>query len=162
MTSGGRTTILLVEDQCALRVLAAKVLSDHGYTVLTASNGAEALQISNAPSVPEIDLLLTDVIMPIMGGKEVADRLTAKRPSLKVLFTSGYAYDTIASQRILKPGSAFTQKPFLPMNLVGKVRKVLDGTLPTQPRQDYRFAVFNVNPDNTPHLPSTADLDCEM
>ena len=109
MTSGGRATILLVEDESALRVLAAKVLSDHGYTVLTASNGAEALQIADAPSVPEIDLLLTDVIMPIMGGKEVADRLTAKRPSLKVLFTSGYANDTIASQRILKPGSAFTK-----------------------------------------------------
>ena len=133
MTSGRRATILLVEDESALRVLAAKVLSDHGYTVLTASNGAEALQIANAP-VPKIDLFLTDVIMPIMGGKEVADRLTAKRPSLKVLFTSGYAYDTIASQRILKPGSAFTQKPFLPMDLVGKVRKVLDGTLPTQAR----------------------------
>ena len=97
MTSGGRATILLVEDESALRVLAAKVLSDHGYTVLTASNGAEALQIADAPSVPEIDLLLTDVIMPIMGGKEVADRLTAKRPSLKVLFTSGHAYDAIAS-----------------------------------------------------------------
>ena len=162
MTSGGRATILLVEDECALRVLAAKVLSDHGYTVLTASNGAEALQIADAPSVPEIDLLLTDVIMPIMGGKEVADRLTANRPSLKALFTSGYAYDAIASQRILKPGSAFTQKPFLPMDLVDKVRKVLDGILPTQARQDYRFAVFNVNPDNTPYLPSTADLDREM
>ena len=73
------------------------MLSNHGYTVLTVSNGAEALQIADAPSVPEIDLLLTDVIMPIMGGKEVADRLTAKRPSLKVLFTSGYAYDAIAS-----------------------------------------------------------------
>ena len=55
------------------------------------------MKIADAPSVPEIDLLLTDVIMPIMGGKEVADRLTAKRPSLKVLFTSGYAYDAIAS-----------------------------------------------------------------
>ena len=65
------------------------MLSDHGYTVLTASNGAEALQIADAPSVPEIDLLLTDLIMPIMGGKEVADRLTANRPSLKVLFTQG-------------------------------------------------------------------------
>ena len=162
MTSGDRATILLVEDESALRVLAAKVLSDHGYTVLTASNGAEALQIADAPSAPEIDLPLTDVIMPIMGGKEVADRLPAKRPSLKVLFTSGYAYDAIASQRILKPGSAFTQKPFLPLDLVDKVRKVLDGILPTRARQDYRFAVTNVNPDNTPHLLSTADLDREM
>jgi CheY-like chemotaxis protein len=159
MTSGGRETILLVEDESALRVLAAKVLSDHGDTVLTASNGAEAPQIANAPSVPELDLLLTDVIMPIMGYKEVADRLTAKRPSLRVLFTSGYGCDTISSQGILKPGSAFTQKPFLPMHLVGKVRKVLDGILPTQARQHYHFAVFNVNPDNTPRLPSTADLD---
>ena len=69
MTSGGRATILLVEDECALGVLAAKVLSDHGYTVLTASNGAEALQIADAPSAPEIDLLLTDVIMPTWAAK---------------------------------------------------------------------------------------------
>ena len=123
----GTETVLLVEDDTAVRNLAARVLSDQGYTVLKASNGAEALQIAESMSIPQIDLLLTDVIMPIMGGKEIADRLTAMRPDLKVLFTSGYTDDTIARQGILKPGTEFTHKPFSPLELAKKVREVLDG-----------------------------------
>ena len=126
----GSETVLLVEDEVAVRSLAARVLSDRGYTVLSASNGAEALRIADAMPLPEIDLLLTDVIMPIMGGKEVADRLTAMRPDLKVLFTSGYTDDTIARHGILKPGTAFTHKPFSPTELATKVRQVLDSSLP--------------------------------
>ncbi len=128
----GNETVLLVEDEVAVRSLAARVLSDQGYTVLSASNGVEALRIADAMPLPEIDLLLTDVIMPIMGGKEVADRLTAMRPDLKVLFTSGYTDDTIARQGILKPGTAFTHKPFSPTELAAKVRQVLDSPLPAQ------------------------------
>lgn len=126
----GSETILLVEDEEAVRELAARVLTDQGYTVLKASNGAEALRIAEAGSVSDIDLLLTDVIMPVMGGREIADRLTSMRPDLKVLFTSGYTDDTIARQGVLRPGTAFTHKPFSPSELARKVREVLDGSQP--------------------------------
>jgi two-component system cell cycle sensor histidine kinase/response regulator CckA len=121
----GTETILLVEDGEAVRVLAAQLLREQGYTVLEAGNGEEALRLTEAQIEPEIHLLLTDVVMPQMGGKELADRLQAERPNLKVLFTSGYTDDAIVHHGVLEPGIAFLEKPFTASTLLRKVRQTL-------------------------------------
>jgi CheY-like chemotaxis protein len=121
----GSETILLVEDEPAVRVLAARVLRAQGYIVLEAENGDEALSIAQQRGRAIMHLLLTDVVMPRMSGKMLAERMTALLPDLKVLFTSGYANDTIISQGS-QPGIAFLQKPFTPATLARKVRDVLD------------------------------------
>ena len=121
----GNETILLVEDEPAVRVLAARVLRAQGYIVLEAENGDEALSIAQQRGRAIMHLLLTDVVMPRMSGKMLAERMTALLPDLKVLFTSGYANDTIISQGP-QPGIAFLQKPFTPATLARKVRDILD------------------------------------
>jgi CheY-like chemotaxis protein len=108
-----------------VRVLAARVLRAQGYIVLEAENGDEALSIAQQRGRAIMHLLLTDVVMPRMSGKMLAERMTALLPDLKVLFTSGYANDTIISQGS-QPGIAFLQKPFTPATLARKVRDVLD------------------------------------
>ncbi len=118
-------TILLVDDEETVRRFGLRVLEKHGFQVLCAATGAEAL--STAHRHPgTIDLLLTDVMMPEMNGCVLAERLLAQRPSLRVLFISGYAEDVIAEQIALVGGSAFLGKPFKPKTLVTKVREVLD------------------------------------
>jgi signal transduction histidine kinase/CheY-like chemotaxis protein/HAMP domain-containing protein len=122
----GRETVLLVEDEPALRELAGCVLRDCGYTVLEAANGREALELFERPKTPTIQLLVTDVIMPHMGGQELANRIRAARPDCRVLFISGYTDDALAPHGLSTDGFAFLEKPFSPVGLAQKVRAVLD------------------------------------
>jgi PAS domain S-box-containing protein len=123
----GSETVLVVEDEESVRGLARDVLLRQGYTVLEAANGDEALRISETHAAA-IHLLLTDVIMPGMGGRELAGRLTATRPETKVLYTSGYADDAALQQGPSASGPAFLEKPFTATALARKVREVLDTT----------------------------------
>jgi two-component system cell cycle sensor histidine kinase/response regulator CckA len=124
----GTETILLVEDEPALRSLADIVLKKQGYNVLVAADGAQAL--AAAEEYPEtIDLLVTDVIMPQMGGKELAAQLQARIPALKILYNSGYTDDAIVHHGVLEEGVFFLQKPFTPTSLARKVREVLDAEM---------------------------------
>jgi two-component system cell cycle sensor histidine kinase/response regulator CckA len=120
----GEETILVVEDDPAVRGLVEEILRPVGYNVIVAENGEVAVRAAQAHK-GKIDLLLTDVVMPIMGGKEVADRLAALRPGIKVLFMSGYTGNAIAQHGTLDPDVAFIQKPFTPESLCAKVRAVL-------------------------------------
>jgi PAS domain S-box-containing protein len=125
---GGSETVLIVEDEVAVRTLAVRALREHGYQVIEASNGSEALQLVRAQQTATIDLLLTDVVMPQMGGKALVAQLTEIYPQLKVLFVSGYAASAIVQHGQLEPNTMFLQKPFSPTSIVRKVREVLDGT----------------------------------
>jgi PAS domain S-box-containing protein len=121
----GDETILLVEDDEGVRDLAQRVLEGQGYIVLDAQNGQEALLVStHHPG--SIQLLLTDVVMPGISGKALADQLARSRPDLKVLFMSGYSDEAIVHHGVLDAGVAFLQKPFSPQALTQKVRQVLD------------------------------------
>jgi two-component system, cell cycle sensor histidine kinase and response regulator CckA len=122
----GSEAILLVEDDDGLRDLAGIVLRKLGYTVHEAANGVEAMSI--AENHAEIALLLTDVVMPQMSGKELADRLSSARPAMKVLFTSAYTEDAILHHGILDPGIDFLHKPYTPALLSRKARAALDGS----------------------------------
>jgi two-component system cell cycle sensor histidine kinase/response regulator CckA len=121
----GTERVLLVEDDPLVRGLSARVLRQRGYNVLEASNGAEAVQIAQEQT-SEIHLLLTDVVMPNMGVKEMTARLKALHPHIKVLFTSGYTDDAIVHHGVLEPGIEFIQKPFSPAKLLNWVRQVLE------------------------------------
>jgi PAS domain S-box-containing protein len=121
----GTETVLLVEDESGVRSLAREALQANGYMVLEAAGSEEALALS-AQHPGGVHLLLTDVIMPGMNGKEPADRLGGLRPGIKVLFFSGYTADAIAQHGILKEGVAFLPKPFTPRELLSKVRRTLD------------------------------------
>ncbi|HUJ11200.1 MAG TPA: PAS domain S-box protein [Verrucomicrobiae bacterium] len=125
-THRGTETILLVEDEPGVRAINTRVLRSQGYKVIEANNGEEALRLAQQPEADDVELLLTDVIMPEMGGKELADLFRAKHPSTKVLFCSGYTQDAIVHRGVLEPGTAFLQKPFTPATLSGKIREVLD------------------------------------
>ncbi len=118
-------TILVVEDEAGIRALVRKILRRQGYVVLEASNGDDALKICAAHK-GKIDLLVTDVMMPRMSGRELADRLTQLRPELRVLYVSGYTDDAMLSSGSFPTGTAFLQKPFTLGSLLGKVREVLD------------------------------------
>jgi PAS domain S-box-containing protein len=122
---GGSETILLVEDEEVVRGLARRILEQAGYSVVEASKGDEALRFC-AEHAAEVDLLLTDVVMPEMSGKELADRLKPKYPELKMLFMSGYTDEAIVHHGVLDSSVEFIQKPFTPAALVTKVREVLD------------------------------------
>jgi CheY-like chemotaxis protein len=121
----GTETVLLVEDEEPVRVLARRILIDHGYEVLTAGSGAEALEVAREHR-GAIHLLLTDVIMPAMSGREVADRVAAERPDTRVLFVSGYTDEALAHHGVLRPGIQLLAKPFTPRSLAERVRGVLD------------------------------------
>lgn len=122
----GSEIVLLVEDEPSVRSLAARVLREQGYTVLEAANGEEAMHIAHKPIIKEIHLLLTDVVMPQMGGKELVERFKALYPSVKILFISGYTDKAVTHQVLLESEFPFLQKPFSPIALVKKVRGVLD------------------------------------
>jgi two-component system cell cycle sensor histidine kinase/response regulator CckA len=122
---GGRETILLVEDEPSVRAIVVQILRRQGYRLLVASNADEAERVVSE-SQGRIDLLLSDVIMPGLGGPALAEILRSRFPGLHVLFVSGYTDDAIVHHGVLEPGVAFLQKPFTPERLGRKVREVLD------------------------------------
>jgi two-component system cell cycle sensor histidine kinase/response regulator CckA len=124
-TLRGTETILLVEDDDQLRMVVSSTLRRQGYQILVAQNGGEALLICEKHR-DGIDLLLTDVVMPRMSGPELAKRLCATRPAMKVLCMSGYTDDSIVRHGVLEAGMTFLQKPVTPTTLATKVREVLD------------------------------------
>ena len=121
----GSETILLVEDDPAVRPLVALLLEMYGYTVLQAEEGREAIEIAEQQR-GTIDLLLTDIVMPGMNGRELADRLVVEHPKLKVVFSSGYPADAIVRHGLSEANVAFIEKPYLPDELASTVRGVLD------------------------------------
>ena len=121
----GSETILLAEDDDSARKLIRTVLQDYGYRVLEAQGGKEALQLNEHHKGP-IHLLLTDVVMPGMGGRKLAERLQPLQPKMKVLYMSGYTDNAIVHHGVLESGMSFIQKPFAPKVLVSKCRKFLD------------------------------------
>src|SRR5262249_5377557 len=122
---GGTETVLLAEDEDGVRALTRRLLQGCGYVVLEAANGDEALRVA-AAHPGQIDLLIADVVMPHLSGREVAERLQELFPRLGVLFLSGYADDDVVRHGILEDQVAFLQKPFTPAALAQKVRQVLD------------------------------------
>ncbi|HXO84936.1 MAG TPA: PAS domain S-box protein, partial [Gemmatimonadales bacterium] len=123
--SRGTETILVVEDEPAVLALSQRALETHGYVVLAASDATTALRLVERHG-GTIHLLLTDVVMPGMSGRDLADQLSARRPGTRVLYMSGYPGDAVVQHGELQPGAAFLQKPFSPDGLARKVRDVLD------------------------------------
>ena len=124
---GGSETVLVVEDVAAVRAVTRQMLERQGYCVLEAANGATALSLARQHH-SAIHLLVTDVVMPEVSGRELADQLVQLRPDMKVLFMSGYTDDAVVRHGILQEGIAYLQKPFTPDTLARKVRAVLDGS----------------------------------
>jgi PAS domain S-box-containing protein len=122
----GGETVLIVEDQDIVRELAANILGGRGYLTMEAATGPEALQLLAGRQPGEIDLLLTDVILPGMSGRELADRVRIEFPQIKVLFTSGYTGDVLGRRGVLEEGLEFLPKPFTPATLVAKVQAILE------------------------------------
>jgi CheY-like chemotaxis protein len=121
----GTETILLVEDEEMVRNLSKMILTESGYTVIAAASGQQALSMYESGD-HQIDMLVTDVVMPGMGGRELAEALLAHMPELRILFTSGYTDDTIIRRGVIKVDTNFIQKPFTPETLTNKVREILD------------------------------------
>ena len=126
-STAGSETILLVEDEAVVRMLVAEILETTGYTVLQAADGPSALELLRRHA-GQVELLVTDVVMPGMSGPEVAQAVTAMRPDTHVLYTSGYTDSAIGHHGVLEPGIAFLQKPFSADELTQKVRALLDGS----------------------------------
>jgi two-component system, cell cycle sensor histidine kinase and response regulator CckA len=118
-------TILVVEDEAAVRSVVGRILRRWGYRVLEAASGTEAVSVCGSFD-EEIHLLLTDVIMPGMSGREVAERVSELRPGIHVIYMSGYTAEVIDIRVVQRNGGAFLQKPFSSSVLLGKVREVLE------------------------------------
>jgi two-component system cell cycle sensor histidine kinase/response regulator CckA len=131
---GGAETILIVEDEEMVRELASRGLREHGYTVIEARHGVDALRQLEFRS--EVDLVISDVVMPEMGGRELGRRLASLRPSLPVLYMSGYTGEDVTQRGLLEPGAPFQQKPFAPEDLARAVREMLDGSRARAPLAD--------------------------
>jgi PAS domain S-box-containing protein len=127
VSSAAGETILVVEDAEDLREVVGRILSRNGYHVIIAANGPEAIEAANVHNA-HIDLLLTDVVMPQMQGKELAERITAMQPGIKVLFMSGYAQPMLGASGTLEPGVVLLEKPFTEPLLLARVRQVMEGT----------------------------------
>jgi DNA-binding NtrC family response regulator len=128
----GSETLLLVEDEEQVRTIAGDLLRRQGYRVLIASRPSEALMLSRAHG-GQIHLIVTDVVMPEMGGRVLAEQLARDRPGLRVLFMSGYTDDAVVRHGVLQSGLAFIQKPITPDTLLIRVRQVLDRPPSTPP-----------------------------
>jgi CheY-like chemotaxis protein len=122
--SGGTETVLLVEDEETVRHMAQEILKSNGYHVIDASDGKDAINVANNYD-GTIDLMVTDVVMPQLGGRELAEKLSPVRPNMKVLYMSGYTDDAIVHHGVLDGRAAFLEKPFTPDALALKVRDVL-------------------------------------
>ena len=131
----GTETVLLVEDEPLVRDIAKSALSDQGYQVLEAEHGEEALVVAREHGA-EIQLVLTDVVMPKMGGRELVEQLRKVRPAIRVLYMSGYTAASIDEQDVVEPGTSFLRKPFALAEMLGKVREVLDATRAPVVRHD--------------------------
>ena len=123
---GGSETILVVEDEDVVRSLACRGLREQGYTVLEARHGREALDRVEERQ-DTIDLVISDVVMPELGGRELGAQLARLKPELPILYMSGYTGDDVIQRGLLEPGVPFQQKPFTPEGLARKVREMLDG-----------------------------------
>ena len=134
-TTGGSETILLVEDAESLRKLTRSFLESHGFRVLVAQNGEEAMEVEARHSA-KIDLLLTDVVMPGMNGRVLSEKLQPKQPAMRVLYMSGYTDSFIAGHGVLERGMVLLNKPFTEDALIGKVREVLDRERPQEAGQE--------------------------
>ncbi|MBK5295589.1 MAG: response regulator [Vicinamibacteria bacterium] len=121
----GTETILVAEDEDGVRSLTREVLEKYGYRVLEAANGEEALVVADQHAGP-VDLLLSDVVMPRMGGPELAQALLQRRPTVKVLYMSGYTDHPMVRRGVVDAGVAFLQKPFTPTLLVSRIRELLE------------------------------------
>ncbi|MBX3059448.1 MAG: response regulator [Anaerolineae bacterium] len=123
----GEESILLVEDEPAVRQIVTELLEQQGYTVYTAVNGEDALRLLESEEMPgKLDLLLTDIVMPRLTGTALADKVRGRYPELKIIFMSGYADESLTKQGTLEAGTAFVQKPFTLEVLARKIRQVLD------------------------------------
>lgn len=138
------TTILLTDDQAGIRAPLRRILEDSGYRVIEAGDGEEALAVADGLDGP-IHLLLTDVVMPGMGGKELAIRLGERRPKMKVLFMSGFSPEAVTSHGNLLPGSSFLAKPFTASDLVDRVQE----TLGSQPMSSGRSTLSTSEPPHS-------------
>jgi len=121
----GHETILVVEDEAGVRELVAEMLRQYGYNVLKAASPLEALELSKQHDGP-IQMLLTDVVMPQMSGRQLAGQLLPQRPEMRALYLSGYTENTVVRQGVLEPGVEFLAKPFSQDALAGKIREILD------------------------------------
>jgi two-component system cell cycle sensor histidine kinase/response regulator CckA len=125
----GVESVLIVEDDEAVRSVARRILATHGYAVLEAENGAKALRLCDETTTP-IDLVIADMVMPEMNGSELARHLRDRHPAIRVLFMSGYTGNAALKHGFLEPGATFIEKPFAPEALVAKVREMLDDSAP--------------------------------
>jgi CheY-like chemotaxis protein len=121
----GQETVLVVEDEDAVRNLISQCLKEFGYTIFSAENGTEALNVCRENEAPPLHLLLTDVVMPDLSGVELARRIREIKPDIRTLFISGYTNDTVENHGVLRDGAYFLQKPFTPIELARMVRMVL-------------------------------------
>jgi PAS domain S-box-containing protein len=149
--TAGAETVLLVEDAARVREVVREILEMTGYHILEARHGAEALEISQRYEGP-IHLMVTDVVMPQMSGREVAQRLAPLRPDMRVLYMSGYTDDAIVRHGVLEAGTAFLSKPFTPDALAAKVREVLDTPSPADGGAPARGAGQPLPPRGPAHV----------
>ena len=145
----GTETLLVVEDEPSVRHVAWKVLETLGYHVLRANNGRDGLHLAREHKGSQIRLVVTDVIMPLMGGKVMADWLKTSYPEIKILFTSGYTDDALAQHGVLEPGVAFLSKPYASATLARKVRTMLDNESDTALLRKQRRTI-NQPPSGSP------------
>jgi two-component system cell cycle sensor histidine kinase/response regulator CckA len=117
-------TILIVEDEAGVRQALQRILTGDGYTVVSAANGAEALEVFAARG-QDIDLLITDLVMPAMGGRELARQCSVLRDSLKVIYLSGYTRDSLLSQQTFEEGTEYIEKPFTRDAILERIARVL-------------------------------------